>query len=112
MYTSSEAPARAISAYPNLIHLYASTIADSPEAQAELTVSEGPLNLCCTPIVAAGMLVNICSIDNLFTDLKSLAALYCIYSSILVVLDAKLPKQTPNLSLSTLARSIYECCNA
>lgn len=34
-----------MSAYPNLIHFAASTIADSPEAQAELTVSEGPLDL-------------------------------------------------------------------
>ena len=44
LYTSSEAPARATSAYPNFIHLVASTIADKPDAQAEPTVREGPLN--------------------------------------------------------------------
>jgi hypothetical protein len=42
-------------------------MAERPEAQAELRVRDGPVNLYLTPKVAAGMLVRICSIDSLLT---------------------------------------------
>lgn len=66
-----------MSASFSLIHLNPYTMADNPEAQAELTVKEGPLNLCRTLRVAAGMLVSTCSMDSLFTVLNPS---FCDYS--------------------------------